>query len=124
MFESQQAKISIREAFVFELIENAAKAGNRCPTNLEIATLLVNSGLVKKYGPSAVPRIFMQLVRTGLLTVRVYGQNWREAVILSGPNAGKSTLRPSHGRKPYVVIDILERERRDAAGSGFGLEAL
>ena len=103
------------EARVYALVERAAKEGRRCPTNAEIAAHLNKSGLAKPVAASSIPDIFRQLIRQGLVTVRIYGNNWRDVVILRGPHAGKVTLPPPHGGKPHIVINQAERERRDKA---------
>jgi len=101
------------ETRVFGIVERAASKGHRCPTNPEIAAKLNESGLTKAIAASSIPGVFRQLIRKGLVTVRVYGHNWRDVLILQGPHAGKATLPPPHGGKPHTVIDKAERERRD-----------
>lgn len=111
----QQAtkKKDSKEAQVFTLIEQAAMGGCRCPTNAEIADHLNALGIWRPVGVSGIPKILQQLVRQGFVTIRIYGLNWRDVVILQGQHAGKMTLPPPHGGKPYIVIDQAERERRD-----------
>jgi len=103
------------EARVYTLVERAARARRRCPRNAEIAAELNRSGLTKAAVAGSVPGVFRQLIRQGLITVRIYKNNWRDVVILQGPHAGKSTLPPPHGGKPHIVIEQAERERRDKA---------
>ncbi len=74
------------EARVFALVKRAASEGRRCPTNAEIATDLNESGITKSVAASSIPGVFRQLIRRGLVTVRVYGNNWRDVVILQGPH--------------------------------------
>jgi len=110
-----QGEKGAQEARVYALVERAAAEGRRCPTNAKIAADLNKSGLTKPVAASSIPGVFRQLIRRGLVTVRIYGNNWRDVVILQGPHAGKATLPPSHGGKPHIVIDQAERERRDRA---------
>ena len=110
----KRKKVAV-EARVYALIERAAAEGRRCPTNSDIAANLNNSRLTKAVAASSMPGVFQQLIRRGLVTVRIYGNNWRDAVILNGPHARKATLPPPHGGKPYTVLDQPERERRDQA---------
>jgi hypothetical protein len=104
-----------QEARVYALVERAVVEGKRCPTNAEIAADLNKSGLTKPIAATSVPGVFRQLIRRGMVTVRVYGNNWRDVVILQGTNAGKATLPPPHGGKPHIVLDPDERARRDKA---------
>ena len=101
------------EARVYSLVERAAIEGRRCPTNAEIAAYLSKSGLTTPLAGSSIPEYFRRLILQGLITVRIYAKNWRDVIILQGPHAGKTTLPPPHGGKPYAVIDQAERERRD-----------
>jgi hypothetical protein len=101
------------EARVYAVVEGAAMEGRRCPTNAEIAANLNASGLRKSVAASSIPGVFRELIRRGLVTVRIYGNNWRDVMILQGPHAGKVTQPPPHGGKPHIVIDKAERERRD-----------
>jgi hypothetical protein len=101
-----------REERVFALLEAAARAGHRCPTNPELAADLSSHGV--PIASSSVPKIFGRLVREGRIVVRVYGHNWRDIVIQSGRYAGKATMAPPLGGEPYIVIDAAERTKRDA----------
>lgn len=111
----RQGEKGALEARVYALVERAARNGRRCPTNAEIAAELNKAGLTKAVSPGSIPGVFRQLIRRGQITVRIYGNNWRDVVILEGPHAGKVTLPPPHGGKPHIVIDQAERERRDKA---------
>jgi len=97
------------------MIELAANEGRRCPTNADIANDLNASGITKSVAASSIPSIIQRLIRRGLVTVRIYGHNWRDVMILEGTHAAKATLPPPHGGKPYIIIDQAERERRDKA---------
>ena len=102
-----------KEARVYAIVEQAAVEGRRCPTNAEIAADLNALGLWKPVGTTSIPGILQQLVRQGFMTIRIYGLNWRDIIILQGPHTGKATLPPPYGGKPHIVIDQAERERRD-----------
>jgi hypothetical protein len=104
-----------REWRLYALIEKAASEGRRCPTNAEIATHFRQTGVAKHATPSGIPRLINQLIRRGLITVRIYGNNWRDVIILQGRHAGMTTSPPPHGGKPHLIIDPSERERRDKA---------
>lgn len=101
------------EDVVFGILERAASEGRRCPTNIEVANeinfLLKNT----RRAATSIPAIIQALVRRGLITVRIYGHNFREVVILEGPLAGKTTQRSPDGWEPYIIIDKAERDRRD-----------
>src|SRR5260370_13330253 len=92
-----------RQTRVFDLLEEAASKGLRCPTNPDIAAYLSERGF--RTAASAVPAIVRLLTREGRLTVRVYGNNWRDVTICSGPHAGKTSIPPPHRANPYLVID-------------------
>lgn len=110
-----QGEKGAQEAHVYALVERAAMESRRCPTNAEIAAHLNESGLAKHVSASSIPKIFRRLILLELISIRVYGNNWRDAVILQGPHAGKVTSPPPHGGKPHIFIDKAERERRDKA---------
>lgn len=101
-----------RTDWVFGVLERAAVEGQRCPTNPEIAACLQKNGVRAAAG--SIPGVLRALVREGRIVVRVYGGNWRDVVIVTGPHAGKSTKGPPHGGKPYSVIDAAERTKRDS----------
>lgn len=103
------------ESGVLAMVERTASEGRRCPTNPEISDDFNELGITESVAASSIPGIFRQLIRRGLITVRVYGNNWRDVVILQGPRAGKVTLPPPHGGKPHIVIDKVGGERRDKA---------
>jgi hypothetical protein len=88
---SQQLGRSLDEQAneAFALITAAAAAGERCPMNAP-------HGPVKQ---NAVSR----LVKQGRIKVLVYTGNWRVAMILQGPHAGKHTLKPTDGRSLRMI---------------------
>lgn len=100
------------EELVLALLEKVASERTRCPTNPEIAELLSEQGI--PLAASTIPRLFSNLTRKGIITVEVYGHNFRRVMILSGQSAGLSTAAPQHGRPPHIVIDASERKRRDS----------
>jgi hypothetical protein len=51
------------------------------------------------------------LTRQGRIVVRIYGKNWRDVTICTGPNAEKTTMPPPHGGEPYMVINATGRAR-------------
>ena len=96
---------------VFSLLEKAAAAGERCPTNAAIAVQIRDCGF--RIAAGSIPTIMRRLTRQGRIIVRVYGNNWRGITICTGPHANKSTLEPPHGGKPHLIIDLAERAERD-----------
>jgi hypothetical protein len=104
-----------RDDRVFALLEAAARAGHRCPTNPELAAFLSSHG--DPIAPSSVPKIIGRLVKGGRIIVRIYGHNWRDVVIQTGRHASKTTMAPPSGGQPYIVIDAAERTKRDAAAA-------
>ena len=102
-----------REMTIYKIIENAAIRSERCPTNAEIAKIVSDVPNVRNLSKTSIPAFVMKLVEDGLITVRVFGQNWRDVTMLTGKNIGKKTLPPPHGGKAYIVIDQAERSRRD-----------
>jgi len=79
----------------FRLIEAAALAGERCPTNIsgDNPTGTLRAGITAA------------LVKAGRIRIEVYPHNWRVIEIVTGPNAGKRTA-PPHNRnwKPYRIL--------------------
>ncbi|MCX7306556.1 MAG: hypothetical protein NTZ72_00790 [Afipia sp.] len=94
---------------VFEFLAKAANDSVRCPTNPQIASYLTASGF--KRSATVIPKYLQELVRRGLIVVRIYPRNYRDVGILVGPCASKFTLKPD--TEPYIVIDADERKRRD-----------
>jgi hypothetical protein len=95
---------------IFTLLEEAAAKGQRCPTNPELAAELGKQGI-----PSAaqsMPSNVKLLTTQGRIAVQIYGNNWREVIILSGTHKGKKTLPPKHGGEPYIVIDKTGTKKR------------
>jgi|SRR5579885_2618950 len=101
-----------RADHVFSLLERAVEEHQRCPTNPEIAADLERHGYRAAAG--TIPGLMRNLVRQGRIIIRVYGGNWRDIVICTGPHRGKSTAAAPHGGKPHTVIDATERARRDS----------
>ena len=94
---------SSAENEVFEVLQKAAAAGQRCPTNPQIAEHLKHREL--RSSSIAIASILKSLTRQGKIIVRVYGKNWRDVKICAGPFSGKTTMAPSHGGKPHLIFD-------------------
>jgi hypothetical protein len=94
---------------LFALLQQVAAEGRRCPTNADLAAYLRKGGF-----RTAPVDILKNLTREGRVIVRVYANNWRDVVISAGPHAGKATMPPPHHGKPHIVIDAIERAKRDA----------
>lgn len=94
--------------FVFAFLENAADKGERCLTNPQFSVELSKHGL--NLAPQSMPGVFRRLIQSGQITVQIYGGNWREVIIHSGPQAGKSTMLPPHGGKPHTIVDRAGRK--------------
>lgn len=101
------------DAGVLAVLEHAASEGRRCPTNSEIAAQLSEHGIRTHIAASSIPGVLQRLIRQGFLTVRIYGNNWRDVVLHYGNHSGKATCPPPHGGQPHVILDKAERERRD-----------
>jgi hypothetical protein len=93
---------------VFDQLQEAAAEGKRCPTNHQIAERLAWRGL--QIAPTSVPSVMKKLTSQGLIIVRIYGANWRDVIICSGPHSEKTTLPPPHGGKPHIVLRATGRE--------------
>lgn len=76
-------------AEAFSMIEQAAAARQRCPTN------------------DALPQgATTMLARQGKIRIEVYPHNWRVVEILAGPQAGKRTAGPPEKSwQPYLIVD-------------------
>lgn len=75
----------------FARLVACAVAGERCPTNDQMA-----------------PSAFSHLARQGRIRIRVFRLNYRVVDILVGEHAGKSTMDAPdrrRGEKPYKIID-------------------
>lgn len=107
----------VRQDFVFSLLEQAAAAGERCPTNIQLASLLKRGGFGRA-AASSMPQIVGSLVKQGLVVVRIYGRNYRDVLICSGEQRGLATRSPPHGGVPYVILDV--KGRRVVAKPGTG----
>lgn len=105
----RMSKVERAAEHVFAFLENAAANGERCLTNPGFATELNKHGL--DLAPQSIPAVFRRLIRAGRITVRIYGGNWREVIIESGPQAGKSTKLPPHGGKPHTIVDSSGRTK-------------
>lgn len=75
----------------FRIVEAAAVAGERCPTNDQM--------------PDGMQTVIGRLARAGRVRIEVYGRNWRVVEILTGPNKGKRTQEhPTPGARPYRIL--------------------
>jgi hypothetical protein len=87
---------------VFALIERAALAGERCPTNASIDAFMQEKGL-DRCGDSGADLI-RALARSGRMVFTVHARNWRVAEILTGPNALKATAPAPNRWAAYLRI--------------------
>lgn len=87
-------ELNKKEKALFDILEAAAVAGERCPTNPELRDLVGS--------PTT-----SDLARKGFITVEVYALNWRVVTIIHGAHAGKCTKRSPHkgAKKPYKTIN-------------------
>lgn len=78
---------------VFEVVEQCAAAGERCPQNDQLG-----SG-----GKTALP----MLARMGRVRIEIYEKNFRVVTIMEGPHKGARTQEPPGKRRlrPYMVIE-------------------
>lgn len=106
--ESRSANAALRRAHAaaaaFAIVERAAIAGERCPTNEGLCDALRVAGFVFAGGNE----LLSGLAREGHLEIRVAAQNWRIVQLLTGEHAGKMTA-PAPGRpyppgRAYIVI--------------------
>jgi hypothetical protein len=81
----------------FDALCDLAIADERCPGNQELADQLRRRGFTK------TDRAVSELVRQGRVRIKVGAPNYRVVEILTGPHAGKHTLRPRIFR-PHTVI--------------------
>jgi hypothetical protein len=102
------------EDLVFALLQRAAEAGHRCPTNPQIAAHLSQGEF--QISATSVPKIMGKLARQGQIVVRVYGKNWRDVTICTGPHSEKTTMAPPHGGKPHTVITATGRTKTLQSG--------
>lgn len=81
---------------VFQMLEQAAATGARCPMREQFGNV------------SSAPAL-KALARAGKIRVEIFIYNFRRVVILDGPHKGKATADPPlHGGKapkPYLVSD-------------------
>jgi hypothetical protein len=87
---------------VFAFLENAAAHEDWCPTNPGFALELSKRGI--NLALQSIPGVFRKPIRAGLITVRLYGHNWREVIIQRGP--------PSLRLYPTRTL-ALARQQRD-----------
>lgn len=87
----------------FALIEQAAIKGERCPMN-------------HPFGPLRPAVAVNLLCLNGRIRLEISGQNFRRAVILTGPHKGKSTAHDPKGHEVWKIVDVRgnrdPRERR------------
>lgn len=85
----------------FLRIVSAAVAGERCPMNEALAAPI------------------QRLTRAGLIRVEVFNRNFRLAIVLAGPHAGKQTQAPpllaGKAQHPYLVSDATGTYRNGIA---------
>lgn len=87
-----------QKAACYALVVRAVEAGARCPKNAEHG------------GPAAMRgNALMSLAREGQLRIEIADRNWRTVVLLNGKMAGKSTLTPPRGAKPWKIIGMDTR---------------
>jgi len=84
-------KLTPKQADAFALIERAALAGARCPVDQPNGAM-----------PS---RMVAELARLKLVRVEIFARNFRVVTLLAGVNAGRSTLKPGTGVKPWRTSD-------------------
>lgn len=106
--ESRSANAALGRAHAaagaFAIVERAAIAGERCPTNEALCDALRLQGFVFAGGNV----LLSDLAREGHLEIRVCAHNWRIVQLLTGEHAGTSTA-PAPGRpyppgRAYIVI--------------------
>jgi hypothetical protein len=97
-----------KDDYVLAALEAAAAAGERCPTNIQLATYLNKRGFERAAG-SSIPGIVGRLVKQGRIVVRIYGNNYRDVTICVGEHAGRTTQPPAHGGPPYLMLDAQGR---------------
>jgi hypothetical protein len=97
-----------KDDYVFSALEEAAAAGERCPTNIQLATFLNQRGFERAAG-SSIPQIVGRLAKQGRVVVRIYGKNYRDVLICTGEHAGRITQPPPHGGAPYLMLDAQGR---------------
>lgn len=90
---------------MISILTAAAVAGDACPTHRDLENKIQSiSGNARR--KVSLHGLVPELARTGLIKIEVYGRNWRVIEIKQGPHAGARTMAPSHGGKPYKIIDI------------------
>lgn len=98
------------EALVFERFVQAAREGERCPSNDLIEGLLRNAGLPQTaFG--ARKGHAMTLAERGDIRVEVSGKNWRVVEILTGEHAGKRTMPDPKGGRPTRIFEKPKGEK-------------
>ena len=87
----QLAELKPHEVKVFNLLEQAAIAGLRCPKR-------------RPFGPMPRHGTTGRLERLGFIRAEVFSKNFRRVTILVGPHAGRRTASPPDpNSKPYRV---------------------
>ena len=105
-----------RRELVLRAMTDAAEAGVRCPRNVELAAHLREHGI--DAAPSAMAKIVTRLALDGEIEVRIHGALFRQVLICRGPESGRATIAPSHGKPPHLVINQSGRHRRRAEKQG------
>lgn len=91
------------EQRLFEVLVEAACAGERCPSNDQLPHRARLGGLC----------------RAGLIRCEVYEKNYRVVEIRCGEHAGKRTAEHPAGGKPYRIVDDKgDRWMSRSAGAG------
>jgi hypothetical protein len=86
---------------LFEIIDELAARGERCPIALEL-----NRRLRLRAGRTIdTSRLLQQLAIAGKLIVKVHGRNWRTIEICVGRHAGMSTQPPPVPLAVYLIAD-------------------
>lgn len=90
-------------AAVFDILNDVAAKGGRCPTYFDFDRYLSARG----HPYLGTGAIVTSLARHGFVKVELYGKNWRVVEIAAGPNAGKRTaMHPTRcANEPYRVIE-------------------
>lgn len=103
--------VNERAQAVFSILLASAKRGERCPTNIAIATALHKRGI--KAAGSSMASVVASLVAGGHLQLRIYRHSWRQVVIHEGSDVWQ-TEGPADAPGPYTVFD--QHGRRDYLG--------
>lgn len=85
------------EEIILDILRDAARKGERCPTNGRLRVLAKQRGLTNGVPVDCIPS---ELAHRGLCRSEVYSQNWRVVEI-----DGMRTQECPRGGEPYKVID-------------------